>query len=207
MAPLESVTPRGDDGGVPPTTRLRRHLAVTVAVLGASLAGCGRVPIGTAGGTSKGPGDGSATVVRVVDGDTIRVRIGEREEAVRLIGIDTPETHGQGGLRECFGQEAAARTAKLLPEGVTVKLVLDVEARDRYGRLLAYVYRDDGLFVNMALAEDGYAAALTYPPNVAHADEFAAVTAAAREANRGLWAACGGPDTPLRRTAPLPSPP
>ena len=141
---------------------------------------------------------GRATVVRVVDGDTLRARLGGREEPIRLIGIDTPETHGQGGLRECFGQEATDRLEVLLSEGDAVTVVRDVEARDRYGRLLAYVYRArDGLFINLAMARDGYAAALTVPPNVAHADEFVAAAGDARRAGRGLWAACGGADTPI----------
>ena len=161
-------------------------------------------PRGPAPSTSP-PGTG--TVVKVTDGDTLRVEIEGREEPVRLIGIDTPETHGQGGLRECFGREAAARTAELVPVGTTVQLVRDAEARDRYGRLLAYVYLEDGTFVNMTLAEEGYAASLTIPPNVAHTDEFTAAVSTARDANRGLWGACGGPDTPIRRIAPLPSPP
>jgi len=143
---------------------------------------------------------GAASVDEVVDGDTIRVRLpGRRDtESVRLIGIDTPETHGPGGLRECFGKEAAARLAELLPDGTEVRLVRDAEARDRYGRLLAYVYRRrDDLFVNLALAEDGYAAPLSIPPNIAHRDGFVDAAAEAREAGRGLWGRCGGPDEPL----------
>lgn len=162
-------------------------------VLATTAAACG-------GGAGAGPpaAPGSATVVRVVDGDTIRVVVAGREEPVRLIGIDTPETHGRGGLRECFGKEATARTEALLPPGTEVRLVRDAELRDRYDRLLAYVYRsDDDLFVNLTLAEEGYAAAFTFPPNVAHADEFVAAAAAARRSGRGLWSACGGPDTAL----------
>lgn len=141
---------------------------------------------------------GAGVVTKVVDGDTIGVRLGSQEERVRLIGIDTPETHGRGGLRECFGAEAAARTAALLPSGTRVRLERDVEARDRYGRLLAYVYRaSDGLFVNLALAREGFATTLTYPPNVAHVDDFVAAVRSAREAERGLWRRCGGPDRRL----------
>ena len=141
---------------------------------------------------------GRATVISVVDGDTIHARLAGKDESVRFIGIDTPETHGQGGLRECFGQEATKRLERLLPEGATLTIVRDVEARDRYGRLLAYVYRaSDGLFVNLAMARDGYAVALTIPPNVAHADEFVAAAGDARRADRGLWSACGGADTPI----------
>ena len=132
-----------------------------------------------------------AAVVRVVDGDTVRARIAGRVERVRLIGIDTPEVVKPNTPVQCFGREASARTKVLLPQGSLVHLVTDVEARDRYRRLLAYVYRDvDGAFVNLLLVEEGYATPYTYPPNVAHADEFVAAAARARDAQRGLWSRC-----------------
>jgi micrococcal nuclease len=179
----------------------RRPLVLVVALL-ATLAACGRSGATNPGATPSAAAHdrGFAVVDHVVDGDTVRVRFpGRRDtESVRLVGIDTPETHGPGGLRECFGKEASARTAALLPEGTEVRLVRDAEARDRYGRLLAYVYRSrDDLFVNLALAREGYAAPLTIPPNVAHRDELVDAAAAARDAGAGLWGACGGPDTPL----------
>jgi micrococcal nuclease len=130
----------------------------------------------------------------VVDGDTIVVRLtgpADAKERVRLIGIDTPESVDPRSVVECFGREAGRRTAALLPPGTAVRLVRDVEARDRYSRLLAYVYRaEDGLFVNLALVAEGYAAAATYPPNVAHAEELAAAARTAQEHGRGLWSAC-----------------
>ena len=132
-----------------------------------------------------------AVVTKVVDGDTIHVSIGGHDETVRLIGINTPETVDPRSPVECFGEEAHARTEELLPTGTEVRLVRDVEARDRYHRLLAYVYRvDDGLFVNLALAEDGFADILTYPPNVAHVADFTRAVRGARDAGRGLWTAC-----------------
>ena len=113
--------------------------------------------------------------MRVVDGDTIRVVQDGREEAVRYIGVDTPETVKPGSPVECYGKAASAANRRLV-EGEPVRLVDDVEARDRYGRRLAYVYRSrDDLFVNAELVRDGYATVLTIPPNVAHADEFAAL--------------------------------
>ncbi len=137
-------------------------------------------------------------VAQQVDGDTIRVNIRGAEESIRFIGIDTPETHGRNGLVECFGKEAADHTAQLIPVGTQVRLVRDAEARDRYGRLLAYVYRvKDNLFVNLALARDGYADVLTYPPNVAHAQEFVAAARGARNTNLGLWRKCGSADVPI----------
>lgn len=147
--------------------------------------------------TTTGP-PGSARVVRIVDGDTIHVMLNGIDEAVRLIGIDTPETHGKGGLRECFGAEATRRISALIPPGTQVRVVRDAEARDRYGRLLAYIYRrSDGLFVNLTLVKEGYAVAFTFPPNVAHVDEFVAAGRTSRDANKGLWSKCGGPDTPI----------
>lgn len=130
----------------------------------------------------------------MVDGDTIVVRLGSSEETVRLLGIDTPESVDPRSPVECFGKEAAAHTASLLPPGTEIVLVRDVEARDRYDRLLAYVYRaSDGTFVNLRLVDDGYAALLTYPPNVAHVDDLTAAAADARSQGRGLWSACGPP--------------
>jgi len=134
---------------------------------------------------------GAATVERVVDGDTLVIRVQGQTERVRLIGIDTPESVDPRRPVECFGKEAAAHLAELLPEGTPVRLERDVEARDRFDRLLAYVYRrSDGLFVNLAMAEDGFAEVATFPPNVAHVDDFTAAARAAREAERGLWQAC-----------------
>ena len=142
---------------------------------------------------------GSATVVEVVDGDTVRVRLRGDDESVRLLGIDTPEVKDPRKPVQCFGVEASNHTKTLLPKGTSVRLVRDVEARDRYGRLLAYLYRSsDGTFVNLELAEQGYAVPLTYPPNVTHADAFVAAAGRAREAGRGLWGRCGGPGVPAK---------
>lgn len=178
---------------------LRTLAVIAVAVaLAPAVAACGD---GGASSDEAGPAQpGDGAVVRVVDGDTVRIRLAgaEDDESIRLIGIDTPETHGRGGLRECFGREATERLKKMLPQGTAVRVVRDVEARDRYGRLLAYVYRQrDGRFVNLAMAEEGFAAPLTVPPNVAHSEEFVAAAAEARRRNLGLWGRCGGADTPL----------
>ncbi|HEY6531688.1 MAG TPA: thermonuclease family protein [Acidimicrobiales bacterium] len=153
-------------------------------------------------GSGAGDGErstpGSVRIVKVVDGDTIEVDVAGRHERVRLIGIDTPETKDPRTPVECFGAEASARAAELLPPGTEVRLVSDVEERDRYDRVLAYVYRlPDELFVNLALARDGFADLLTIPPNVAHTDELRAAVSDARREQRGLWPACGGIDTPV----------
>jgi micrococcal nuclease len=133
---------------------------------------------------------GRAQVLRVVDGDTIRVRLDGHTERVRYIGVDTPESVKPGTPVQCFAKRAAAANAALVA-GRTVRLVRDVEPRDRYGRLLAYVYREpDGAFVNAQLVRDGYARTLTIAPNVAHARQFAQLARTARESGRGLWTAC-----------------
>jgi micrococcal nuclease len=131
-----------------------------------------------------------AHVVRVVDGDTILVRVAGAKERVRLIGIDTPETVKPNTPVQCFGRAASAAAHRML-DGRDVRLVGDVEARDRYGRLLAYVYREpDRLFINAELARRGFARQLTIPPNVRFAERFRALVAQARRAQRGLWSAC-----------------
>jgi len=148
----------------------------------------------TAGDGSGGsPGrDGAEVgqVVRVVDGDTIHVQVGGTRETVRYIGVDTPESVKPGTPVECFAKRASAFNHRLV-EGEKVRLVRDAEARDRYGRLLAYVYRvRDKRFVNAALVRRGYAVPLTIPPNVAHAEQFRKLASAARRAGRGLWSSC-----------------
>ena len=133
----------------------------------------------------------NATIERVVDGDTVVVDIGGISEHLRLVGIDTPETVKPDAPVECFGPEASAFTTSLLPEGTAVRVVRDVEARDAYDRLLGYVYRaSDGLFVNLEIVRRGYATLLTFPPNVAHVDDFRVAADAARRDGLGLWAGC-----------------
>lgn len=141
---------------------------------------------------------GAGVVERPVDGDTVVVRIGGRSESVRLIGIDTPESVARDRPVECFGPEAKVRLAELLPPGTEVVLERDVEARDRYDRLLAYVSRAaDGVLVNALLVEEGFAESAPYPPNVARQGELDAAEARARRDRRGLWPACGSTDVPL----------
>ncbi len=136
--------------------------------------------------------DRTVRVVRIVDGDTIRVALPSGEEPVRYIGVDTPESVKPGAPVECFAKRASAFNARLV-EGERVRLVADVEARDRYGRRLAYVYRvRDGLFVNAELVRRGYATAVSYPPNVAHQTRLRRLARAARLSGRGLWSECVG---------------
>lgn len=140
----------------------------------------------------EGPIETNAVVVRVVDGDTLRVERQGQEDTIRLIGMDTPETKKPNTAVECFGHEASEHLVQLVPAGTRLRLERDAEERDRYDRILAYVYREDGLFVNLAMVADGYAGQLTVPPNVAHADAFTAAARVAREQDKGLWSACGG---------------
>lgn len=142
-------------------------------------------------GCAPAPVDGTATVTEVVDGDTLTVRLSGRTETVRMIGVDTPETVHPTKPVECFGPEASAFTTSLLPPGTRITLVRDAEARDRYGRLLAYVTRaDDGLFVNRAILVNGMAVPLSIEPNTAHQRDFAEVAHRASTARLGLWGAC-----------------
>lgn len=154
-------------------------------------------PVGFLAGCSNAlePVDGAlqanAVVERVVDGDTIVVHLGATSEKVRLIGIDTPESVDPRQPVECFGPEASARLAELVPPGTSVRLEVDAEPRDTYDRLLAYVHRaSDGAFVNLAMVADGYANTLTIAPNVAYRDRLVEAERAARDAGLGLWAAC-----------------
>jgi len=136
------------------------------------------------------PAGVQAEVTRIVDGDTIHVDLDGTDETVRYIGVDTPESVKPGTPVQCFAKKASAFNARLV-EGEDVKLRFDVERHDRYGRLLAYVYRaGDGLFVNAELVRRGYARTLTVPPNVRFAERFARLQREAREARRGLWRAC-----------------
>jgi len=136
----------------------------------------------------------NGVVVRVVDGDTVHVEISGVTEAVRLIGVDTPETVDERKPVQCYGPEASAHTKSLLPPGTAVRLERDTEARDQYGRLLAYVYRAaDGLFVNLALVRDGFGAVLLIAPNTTYATVLREAEATARQLGAGLWGACGGP--------------
>jgi micrococcal nuclease len=154
-------------------------LAAALALLGA------RVDFG---GEDRDPRE--ARVVRVVDGDTIAVETGGRRETVRYIGVDTPESVKPNTPVQCFAKAASAANRRLVA-GRTVRLVLDAEQRDRYGRLLAYVYRArDGVFVNERLVRDGYARTLTIRPNDHFASRFSVLQNSAKSARRGLWGRC-----------------
>jgi micrococcal nuclease len=125
-------------------------------------------------------------VVKVIDGDTLEIRWNNRNERIRLIGVDTPETvHPRIG-EEPYGREASNFTKSQLT-GKQVLIELDVEPRDRYGRLLGYLYLTDGTFFNASLINQGFAQLMTYPPNVRWVSLYQALQTNARTQNRGLW--------------------
>ena len=131
----------------------------------------------------KGRSDEWHQVLRVIDGDTILISSGE---TLRYIGINTPETVDPRKPVEPFGKEAAEFNKKLV-EKQKVRLEFDVQERDKYGRLLAYVYLEDGTLVNAELVKHGYARVATYPPNVKYQALFLKLEREARENKRGLW--------------------
>jgi micrococcal nuclease len=130
-------------------------------------------------------------VKRVIDGDTVLVSgLPTGTGLVRLTGVNAPETGDGRTKRECFGAEARSWLAEQAPPGARLGLVFDVGPRDRFGRVLAYVYRADGTFLNAALIANGYARTMTIRPNVRHAKELQELERRARSQNRGLWEAC-----------------
>ncbi len=203
-----------------PAALVARLALVLVVLLGAAMVACGGGlatgrPVGTAGGTPAAGGPAATTgsrpatsapfpgaperpagatqdaaLVRVVDGDTIRVMVGGVEERVRYIGIDTPELNSTtSATPDPYAEAAADVNARLLAGGRLV-LERDVSERDRYGRLLrdVWVERDGAwTFVNLALVAEGYAQVSTYPPDVRYADLLLVAQRAARGAGRGLW--------------------
>jgi micrococcal nuclease len=162
-------------------------LLVGVALLVFDAGGGG--PSGNADGAGPQEREAAGTITRVVDGDTVEVELASGSYDVRYIGIDTPESVTPGEPVECFGKRASAANARLV-EGERVRLVFDSERRDRYGRLLAYVYAGE-VFVNAELVRGGLARTLEIAPNTAHAGLFDRLEQGAANAGRGLWGACG----------------
>jgi micrococcal nuclease len=128
-----------------------------------------------------------AEVQRVTDGDTFVATVKGRRERIRVIGVDTPESVAPNRPDEPFGEEASDFAKRYL-DGETVRLAGDAEPRDRYGRMLAYVWLADGTFWNALLVAEGYAQQLTIPPNVTYATLFRRLVGEARREDRGLWA-------------------
>lgn len=163
----------------------------------------------TCGAAAPRDGDVRGPVTAVTDGDTVVVALQGRSERVRLLGVDAPELHDspklerdatRSGRDRATIQALGARARRALAaevDGRTVSLETDAEARDRYGRLLAWVWRDDGVLVNEALVRGGWARLYTVPPNLRHVARLRAAQEEARRAGRGLWAPeAHAPDAP-----------
>jgi micrococcal nuclease len=134
----------------------------------------------------------TARVVRVNDGDTVTVSLNGSREKIRLIGIDAPEI-GQGS----WGERAKRHLEDILHPLRNVYVEYDVERRDKYGRLLAYIRTTEGRLVNAEMVRDGYAVLFTFPPNVTHVDEFTSAQRQARERKRGIWGKDGLSQLPV----------
>jgi micrococcal nuclease len=183
----------------------RRVVPVLLLVLALVVVGCEGYVEDIGGGTGRAPADLDTSkaertawpdppkdavavkVQRVSDGDTFVATVKGRRERIRVIGVDTPESVAPNRPDEPYGEEAS-EFAKHYLDGETVRLAGDVEPRDRYGRMLAYVWLKDGTFWNALLVAEGYAQQLTIPPNVAYAGLFRRLVVEARQNNRGLWA-------------------
>jgi micrococcal nuclease len=170
----------------------RSFFVAAVAVVTVA-AGCDTTGSSADTTISQGAIEANATIDYVVDGDTVDVVIDGREERIRLIGIDTPETKRPNTDIECYGPEASTFTESLLPVGTPVRVERDTVNRDDYGRLLGYVYRaDDGIFVNYELVRQGFAQPLSIEPNTIYRELFVDAASAAEADDVGLWSACGG---------------
>lgn len=146
--------------------------------------------------TADPPPEGFERVRKVIDGDTFIMDDTEKGTHVRLIGIDAPESRKTKYEDvQPFGAEAKEFATNLV-EGKNVKLVYDVEPKDKYGRTLAYVYLEDGRMVNAIMLSEGLARLNTVPPNVAHVDEFKELQTKARESHKGMWSGFKGNQQP-----------
>ena len=160
--------------------RGRTWWRLPACALAAALAGCSAPDVPALADPA-----GTERVVRVVDGDTVEL---SKSGRARLIGVDTPEVYG--GV-ECFGREASAFAKRRL-SGRRVRVQRGTDDRDRYGRLLVYLYLGKAMF-NEELVREGYASPLTVPPNVEHAETFVRLARQAREREVGLWRSCAPP--------------
>ena len=145
----------------------------------------------------------SASVVSVVDGDTLDARIEGQVYRIRLIGVDTPEVFGNV---DCFGREASNFTKANLTTGLNVLLEKGVSETDRYDRLLRYLYLPDGRMFNETLVGEGYAQVATFPPDVKYQQRFLAVHRTAANAGKGLWSACVRQNKPSNDSGSTPAP-
>jgi endonuclease YncB( thermonuclease family) len=176
-------------------------LALGCLLLVPALAAAQAVPAGIPRGSEP------ATVVSVTDGDTLKVQLANGTiEPLRLIGIDAPETVDPNRPDGCFGAEAAIRLKQLLPKGRQVWLEMDTSDRDRFDRLLRYVWvekQDGGVYlVNEVLVRDGYAITKRYPPDTKRATQLEKAQVRAQKKQVGMWSAC---DLALPTPSPTPA--
>ncbi len=122
-------------------------------------------------------------VLRVVDGDSVECEVEGAKQSIRLLGIDAPELR-----QRPFGDRSAAALRALLPRQSEVGLELDVRERDQFGRILAYLWNEDGELINESMLHQGFAVVYILPPNVRYADQFRSAARDAQQNNRGLWA-------------------
>jgi micrococcal nuclease len=156
--------------------------------------------------TPDAPGDipddvSPATVASITDGDTLRVDTGDSNESVRLLALDAPEVSG-----DCGASQATAALAELAPVGSRIWMQADVEGHDRYGRLLRYLWREDGAMINRELVRRGWAPAKLYPPNDRYWPLLQQVELHARTRKSGLWDLCGWTGWTAAASPPQPSP-
>lgn len=142
----------------------------------------------------------TVTIIKIIDGDTLKIKYQGKDENVRLIGIDTPESKANKKAENdskrsgqdirtitALGKEATNYVKSLVKPGNTVRIEFDVQQRDRYGRLLGYIYLDNGKMLNEEVTRAGYATIMTVPPNVKYSERFLKAFREARENKRGLW--------------------
>ncbi len=150
--------------------------------------------------TVNGYAQQTTTVTRIVDGDTLKVFYLEGEESIRLIGIDTPESRVNKKTKKdakrsgqdietiiAMGKRATEYVESLVKPGGLITIEFDVQERDRYKRLLGYVYLSNGKMLNEEIVKAGYASVMTIPPNVKYKDRFLIAYQEARKDKRGLW--------------------
>ena len=148
--------------------------------------------MGLIGGEESSSAASAGDVVRVIDGDSIVVSVRGQKEEIRLIGIDAPEMR-----QRPWGRKAREHLREiLLRSSDRVSVVYDVQKRDKYGRLLAYIRTADGRLANAEMLKDGYAVLFTLPPNVRYVDEFRAAQESARERRLGIWGKWGLREAP-----------
>ncbi|MEC0285543.1 thermonuclease family protein [Bacillus subtilis] len=169
---------------------LTRKLLQALAVLVILLSGCQGVSSSSHSDTTENTVDLSdkieVTVSRVIDGDTFIADVNGTEERIRLILVDTPETVHPTKTVQPYGKEASAFSKKTL-ENQSVYLEYDKEKRDKYDRLLAYVFLKDGTSFNKILLEKGYARLAVFPPNIKYKDEYKQAEEAAKNEKIGIW--------------------